>query len=79
MYKVSYKRANQLLWRSFKAKGDAADNISHGTHILFVLPDESHRLIPKEGTEFKFSKDRHYMILKRMEEQAGQKIPLKAD
>ncbi len=79
MFTVNYKLATQFFWRSFKAKGDAADNISHGSHLLFILPDESHLLIPKEGTAFKFSKDRHYMILKKMEEQSGQKIPLKAD
>lgn len=76
MFTISYKRNGAWLWKKLTVKGDSPDNISHGSHLLFILPDESHVLIPKDGTEFRFSKERHFAILAQMEKQAGQKLPV---
>lgn len=78
-YKVSYKLKGQLFWRSLLVKADTTENQSRGTHILLVKPDESCLLVPLDGTQIKYDKDRYFTILKRMEAEAGQKIAVKVD
>lgn len=80
MFNVKYRKRGQWFWRSIKnVKGDMNQSVCGQAHLMFIFSDESFHLVPIEGTEFKFNKDRHYLILKRMEAEAGQKISLKAD
>ena len=80
MFHVKYKQRGQLFWRTVKnVKGDTNQSVCGDSHLMLIFADESCLLIPIEGTQFKFDKERHYLILKRMEAEAGQKITLKAD
>lgn len=79
MYTVKYKLGGSWFWRSIKVKGDAGQSLIGEGHLSLILPDESAVLIPVAGTQFKFSKERHFAILQKMESAAGQKIPLKVD
>lgn len=79
MYNISYRLKGQWFWRTIKVKGDAVSNQIGPSHILCILPDESTFSIPLSGTLLRYSKERHFMILKQMEAEAGQKIPLKAE
>ncbi len=76
-YTLKYKQKNQWFWRTVKkVKGDAIPNFLGDKHMMIIKEDESIVMVPTEGTEFKMGKERHSLILKRMEAQVGQKIPL---
>lgn len=76
-YTVCYKTSSAWFWRKLRqVKGDLVPNDLPEKMRVFILADESRVEIPLAGTSFKFSKGRYLSILKKMEEEAGQKLPL---
>lgn len=76
-YSVKYKTKGQWFWRTIKkVKGDALPNFMGDSQLMIISEDETVQFIPIKDTEFKFSKERHALILKRMEDKAGTKISL---
>lgn len=75
-YEVKYKRLGMFSkWHKFKrVKGDGL--VENNVSRYFILEDESRIEIPTHCI-FKFSKERFYMIKERMDQEAGQVIPIK--
>jgi hypothetical protein len=77
-YKVSYKKKNDFFWKNLsKVKGDLVATDLGTPMRVFILEDETRVEIPLEGTEFKFSAERFLAIKQKMEQEAGQQIPIK--
>lgn len=77
VFSVKYKKKGQWFWRTLIGiKGDARQNFLGADHIMFIRADESSVLVPVAGTEFQFSRERHELILKQMEKDAKQKLPV---
>ena len=76
-YSVKYKRDGMFFYRTIKnIKGDST-RMSEGLPVrIFILTDERLIEIPIPTTEFRFSKERHTVILQNMEKEAGQKLPV---
>lgn len=73
-YKVKYKKQNQLFYRTLKkVKGDG---ITEFSYRFFILDDETRIEIPL-GYLFRFGKERFMVIKQNMEQESGQKIPVK--
>lgn len=74
-FEVKYRNPGCLFWRKLKkVKGDGffENNIPVR---FFILEDETRIEIPM-SYEFQFSKERFMLIHQRMEQEAGQSIPL---
>ena len=77
-YTIKYRKKGQFFYRTVdKVKGDFVATDVPGAPRVFVLEDETRVEVPSVDTEFVFSKERFIVIKQRMEEEAGQKIPLK--
>ncbi len=76
LYTVKYKLKGQWFWRTLKRiKGDAVNPFIGPKHVMLIHENDSSTLLPIEGTLFKFSNERHMLLLKRAENDAGQKLP----
>jgi hypothetical protein len=74
LYTVKYRLPNQWLWRKCnRVKGD--ETMPGGNRSL-QFEDDTRLEIPREAV-IQFSKERHVLILQNMEQEAGQKLPLK--
>lgn len=79
-YTVWYKLSSSFFWHKLKhVKGDLLPTDMPEKMRVFILKDESRVEVPLVGTSFRFSRERWVSILKKMEEEAGQKLPLKND
>lgn len=76
-YTVKYRKLGAFLWKTIKkVKGDSVGNpqeFAASVRIL-ILEDDSRVELPLDKLEFKFSPDRHKLIMKNMEAQSGQKL-----
>jgi hypothetical protein len=77
-YQVKFKLKNSFFWKTIKnVKGDlVATDLGAPTRVL-ILDDESRLEIPLEGTQFIFCPKRFLAIKKRMEQEAGQPLPIR--
>lgn len=76
-YTVKYKKRTQFFWQTIsKVKGDLIAPDLPNVRIL-ILEDESRIEIPLEGTEFVFCPKRFLVIRQKMEQEAGQSVPIK--
>jgi hypothetical protein len=74
IYTVKFRKSGAFFWRKIKAKGDLS-MVSEGLQVrVFVLENDERMEIPALSHEFWFSKERHVSILKKMEQESGQKI-----
>jgi hypothetical protein len=77
VYSVKFKRKNAWFWRTIKkVKGDLISPDLPNVRIL-ILEDESRLEIPLNGTQFYFCPKRFLAIKQKMEQEAGQSIPVK--
>lgn len=79
LYSVKYRTLNSFFWKTINnIKGDLTMMEEQRIPVrVFILEDNSRIEIPMLSCEFIFSKERHASILKKMEEEAGQKIATK--
>lgn len=78
-YSVKYKLKHQLFWRTIKnVKGDTDQGFMNGSHVMLIKADESILILPRDGLQLEFSSTRFTLILKKMEAEAGQKLPIKS-
>ena len=77
-YNLKYKKSGAIFWKILKGvKGDGfIDESSNGRSSnsarFFILLDESRVEIPSEDHIFKFSKERHFLILDQVKKDTGQ-------
>jgi len=77
-YTVKYKKVGGLLSTTVKnVKGDFVANDVPGNPRVLILNDESRFEVPTPNMVFEFSKDRFILIKQRMEDEAGQQLPIK--
>lgn len=76
LYTVKYKPLGSFFWKTIKnVKGDLTMMEDQRLPVrVFILDDNTRIEIPLLSCVFSFSKERHLSILKKMEEEAGQKI-----
>lgn len=75
-YTVRYRRKGSFFWRTVKCvKGDLLPQDLPGFRVL-IREDESRLEIPIDGTEFEFCARRFLVIRQKMEQEAGQKLPI---
>ena len=73
-YTVFYRVVGNNKWNEIKnVKGDG---VIENQYRFFILEDETRYEIPCSNVEFKFSKERYSLILKRMNNEAGQDIKI---
>ena len=78
VYVVKYRKKGQVFFRTVnKVKGDFIANDVPGSPRVLVLEDETRMEIPTIDTEFVFDSKRFLVIKQRMEQEAGQAIPVK--
>ena len=76
-YTVKFKLQNAWFWQTIKkVKGDLIPSDLPNVRIL-ILEDESRLEIPLNGTQFYFCPKRFLTIKQKMEQEAGQPIPVK--
>lgn len=77
IYSVKYRKVGSFFWTKLKrVKGDST-LVAEGLSVrVFMLDDETRLEIPALTNEFVFSKERHLTVLKNMEREAGQKLPI---
>jgi hypothetical protein len=77
-YAVKYKKVGGLFSTTVKnVKGDFIANDVPGNPRILILDDESRIEVPTQNMVFEFSKDRFILIKQRMEDEAGQQLPIK--
>lgn len=74
-YTVRYRKNGAFFWSTVRrVKGDL-NTVREGLQCrVLILHDETRLEIPALSHEFRFSKERHLIILKKMEAEAGQKL-----
>ena len=76
LYTVKYKNENQWFWRTIRrVKGDVCDDKNFWK--IIITEDESQYHFPIATTMFQYSKDRFYSIKEKMDEDAGQVVPIR--
>ena len=82
LYTVYYKKPLWPFWKKIKGvKGDTMlyrddQRDPHSLPVrVIICDDESRYELPLNSLIIKFSPDRAYHVLQKMEQQAGQKIP----
>ena len=76
LYSVKYRKTDSFFWRKIKnIKGDGF--YEDTKQRLFTLEDESVIEISIHNMIFKFDRNRFLDIKQKMENQAGQALPLK--
>ena len=77
-YSVKYKKQTAWIWKKLsKVKGDFVASDLGIPMRVFILEDETRVEIPVQGTEFVFCPKRFLTIKQKMEQEAGQPIPVK--
>lgn len=77
MFTVKYKKVNDFLWK--RVTRVVGDQYNEQTRTrVFYLEDNAIVEVPVDGIVFKFGKERFEMIHKKMESEAGAKVPLRA-
>lgn len=75
-YSIKYRKKNQWFWRSVKnVCGDAYPNFLGDSHMYFEKTDHTVVMVPKDGTEFKFSSGRHKLIQEQMHQESNGTVP----
>ena len=78
LYTVKYKHERAWFWHTIKrVKADAGDPEGHWK--IIITEDECQYHFPIRTTVFKYSKDRFYSIKERMDEEAGQVVPIRRE
>ena len=78
-YTVKYKKIGCLFFKKIKnVKGDFIATDVPGGHRVLILENETRIEIPTNGMIFLFSNERFLMIKQQMEQEVGQKIPIKS-
>lgn len=78
-YAVRFKRRGSWVWRKLeRVKGDLVTQELGVPFRVFILEDESRVEVPIDGTEFRFCSKRFLVIKQRMEQEAGQVLPVKS-
>jgi hypothetical protein len=76
IYSVKYRKCGKFFWNKIKVKGDLT-MVADGLQVrVFILENDERLEIPALSYEFWYSKERHMSILKNMEKESGQKIPV---
>jgi hypothetical protein len=76
IYTVKFRKCGAFFWHKIKVKGDLT-MASEGLQVrVFILETDERIEIPVLSYEFWYSKERHMSILKNMEKESGQKIPV---
>lgn len=77
-YTVEFKLRGSWIWRKIeRVKGDLVAQDLGSPMRVFILEDESRVEVPVEGTLFRFCPKRFLVIKQRMEQEAGQVLPIK--
>ena len=76
-YSVKYKKVGGLFFHKIKkVKGDFIATDVEGKPRVLILEDESRIEIPTPDMIFEFSFERFLLIKQRMDQEAGQQIPV---
>lgn len=76
-YTVKYKRKGSFFWKTIKnVRADFVPTDLESVRVL-ILSDETRIEIPLRETEFWFSRDRFLSIKAKVDQEAGQVVPVK--
>lgn len=76
-YTVKIKKIGGLFSKTVsKVKGDFIAQDVAGNPRVLILEDETRLEIPTQNMIFEFSKERFILIKQRMEQEAGQALPV---
>lgn len=76
-YTVKYRNVGSFFWKTVKkVKADMVGNPQEfaASIRILILEDDTRLEIPADKVEFKYSPERHKLILSNMEKQSGQKL-----
>jgi len=77
-YSVKYRKVGSLFSRKIKkVKGDFIANDVEGKPRVLILEDETRIELPTVDMIYEFSFERFLVIKQRMDEEAGQSVPIK--
>ena len=77
-YSVKYRKVGSLFSRKIKkVKGDFIANDVEGKPRVLIIEDETRIELPTVDMIYEFSFERFLVIKQRMDEEAGQSVPIK--